>query len=303
MPPTHDDQTAPPDWFSREQGPGGLEVRTISADVVATAEVRASGGDDPPGISGLGSPYGVTVTINGFFVDWDEEVAPGAWRRTISRDGADIRSMHNHDTNLLLGRTTAETLRLWDDDEGLWYEVDINPDDPQAMSVFAKVGRRDVTGSSVWFRVVKDQWEEPTDDNDLERPKRTILEAELFEVGPVTFPAFTSTTVEAASMRALDETLVGFGVTTESRRASLAAEMLSDPEAAARQIREFFRRRPEIRDAVCPTSAHRPAAAAPQPTEPSAQADGSPEGSPPPHPTDADVRRKEREVAALAGLA
>jgi hypothetical protein len=115
--------------------------------------------------------------------------------------------------------------------------------------------------------VVKDLWEEATDDNDLEVAKRTILEAELFEVGPVTFPAFPQTTSEASSRSAgfrelgvsrsslsvLNGVLTAAGVTRS--RSIYASRFLADPTRAEQDIRALFARAPELRDKVCDTAA------------------------------------------------
>ena len=270
-----------PDGFERELGPGGLEHRSIPA---MGLEARQTD-ENRPQIVGFGSVYGQTTTIHGFFSEWDEEVAKGAWAKTITEDGADIRSMFNHDTNWLLGRTTSDTLRLEDRDEGLWYEVDINPDDVNAMSVHAKVERGDVTGSSVWFRVIRQEWTEPDDSNDLERPLRTILEARLFETGPVVFPAFPQT---SAGTRSLDGVLRAAGVTNPTRRAELASDLLADPDGVEARITELFARRPDLRDSVCQTAADTPSGA-----DPSAPADGPPARSSRPHLT---IARKRLEL-------
>ncbi len=241
--------------FSQEQGPGGLEARGYQT------ETRAED-DEFPAISGIGSPYGQMTRIAGWVEEWDEVVADGAWRNAITKEDVDIVSTFNHDLNQLLARTTSDTLFLSDPAEGLVYEAKINPDDPQAMSVHARVVRRDVTGASVWFRVLKDQWEEPSDDNDLEVPLRTILSADLFEVGPVVFPAFPQTTAEAASfdrlgfkreaMSALDESLRSAGITRHVSRAAYAFRFSADPET---EIRELFRQLPDLQARVCGPSA------------------------------------------------
>lgn len=255
--------------FEREKGPGGLEARGYMF------EARADG-DDTPMIAGIGSPYGQSTEIEGWFETWDEVVAAGAWRNTITRDNADIISTFNHDVNHLLARTTAGTLTLSESDDGLVYEAQVNPDDPNAMGVHARVARRDVTGSSVWFRVTREEWEEPTDDNDLERARRTILEAQLFEVGPVVFPAFPQTTSEAASFKrmgytrsglaAIDGSLTAAGVTRSCKRASYASRFLADPDSVAEELRTLFARVPDLRSQVCDID-HAAAAApgAPQP--------------------------------------
>lgn len=235
---------------------GAVEFRTQETNDTTADELR---------ISGLGSPYEQRVTLGGWW-EWDEEVATGAWARTVARDGADIRSMFNHDPNQLLGRTTAGTLRLDDTTDGLHYEVDINPDDPAAVGVHARVERGDVTGASVWFRVVREEWTEPTDDNGLERPLRRILEAELFEVGPVVFPAFPQTTAEAAA-RSIDTMLRAAGVTRSSKRAALTVDLLADPTGTEARIADLLARNPDMRDRVCTASepVDQPAADTPDP--------------------------------------
>ena len=246
------------DVFAKELGPGGLEARGH------TFEVRADTDETDEGaltISGLGSPYGQIARIEGWFEEWDEMVAPGAAHSSISRADVDIVSTFNHDINNLIARTTAGTLSLDDpNEEGLLYNAVVNPDDPNAMAIHARVARRDVTGSSIWFRVEKDMWEEPSEDNDLEVPLRTILRYDLFEVGPVVFPAFPQTTSEAsaASMRqlgykraalaAMDGSLTAAGITRHASRAAYAFRFLADPE---KEIRDLFVQDPDLRDRAC----------------------------------------------------
>ena len=71
---------------------------------------------------------------------------PLARSATLNED--DIRIVYNHDTGRVLGRRSAGTARIFEDKRGLFYRVTINSNDPDALSVAAKVQRRDVTGSS-----------------------------------------------------------------------------------------------------------------------------------------------------------
>jgi hypothetical protein len=277
-----------PDLFRSAVPEGALEIRTIAS----LAEARAAGDGAAPRISGLGSPYGVRATLGGSWFSWDEEVSPGAWRKTIGKDDADIRSMFNHDPNQLLGRTTAKTLELAEDDEGLHYDVQINTGDTSAMDTLAKVERGDVTGASVWFRVISEKWTEPTDDNGLDRELREILEAELYEVGPVVFPAFPTTT--AAAARSFDTMLKAAGVTTPARRASLTVKLLTDPAAAEEHIRTIFERNPQLREATC--NLRTAAVTSDGPTPPPEKVETSPEGPSRSHLV--AVRQRELELIA-----
>jgi hypothetical protein len=255
------------DRFQRELGPGGLEARGYTRDVSADTD------DDIMTISGLGSPYDQVTRIEGWFEEWDEQLAVGAWRGAITRANADIVSTMNHDLNNLIART-PDTLTLTDDDEGLHYEAIVNPDDPNAVGIHARVARGDVTGSSVWFRVEKETWEEPSEDNDLEVPLRTILRADLYEVGPVVFPAFPTTTAEASAagfrhlgykrsaLAAMDGSLTAAGVTRRASQAAYAFRFLADPEP---DIRALFLQDPDLRDKVCALDTAAAAASLAQP--------------------------------------
>lgn len=233
-----------PDGFERELGPGGLEVRTTPAELI---EARAANDDGKQRIVGYGAVYDSPTTIRGLFRDWDEEVAAGAFAKSIRE--SDVRSMFNHDINWLLGRTKAGTLHLSEDKTGLRYDVDINPDDVNALSVWAKVDRGDVSGSSIWFRVTRQEFTLPSDENDLERPKRRILEGRLFETGPVVFPAFTKTT--SGTARALDGVLRAAGIDNAMKRAELGAELLANPDDVEAELRALLDEQPELRAAVC----------------------------------------------------
>lgn len=254
--------------FASEVGPGGLEARGYSNDVRAETE-------QGPTIAGIGSPYEKASRIQGFGEDWDEVVARGAWRNTISRDNVDIVSTFNHDVNHLLARTSNGTLNLSESADGLVYEAAVNEDDPNAVGVHARVLRGDITGSSVWFRVVKDQWEEPTEDNGLEVAKRTILEAELFEVGPVVFPAFPQTTAVAfrglgvprVALETMRGALTAAGVTRNSTLAHHAYKFSADPDRIVDDLRALFARSPDLHDKVCTVRAAAETAPQPQDTK------------------------------------
>lgn len=290
--------SAAPEGFQRELGPGGLEVRSLGAErIEARVATTASG----PVVEGYGAVYEERTTIQGWFDEWDEEIAAGAGAKTIAE--GDIRSMFNHDTNQLLGRTTAGTLRLSEDDSGLLYSVDINPDDPVAMGAHAKVARGDVTGSSIWFRVIREEWTTATEDNGLERDLRRILEYQLFETGPVTFPAFETTTataraglLAARSVAVVDSMLRSTTGGRDGQRARRAADLLANPAGIEDEIRSLFARTPELREAVCscPTDS-RAADKAPGTT-------GTPPSSghlPPPE----YYQRRARALAARYGIA
>ena len=141
------------------------------------------------------------LILSGYFIKFDEttELWPGYFE-VIKREGvekaiqnADIRALFNHDDSLVLGRTGNGTVALGVDDIGLFGDIIINKEDPQAVGAYARVQRGDVVGCSFGFIPIKIDTEERADGSYLD----TILELEIFEVSPCTFPAYPQTEIAA----------------------------------------------------------------------------------------------------------
>lgn len=135
---------------------------------------------------------GYFAVFGSIYEMWDggrETIAPTAF------DGAlddDIRALTNHDTTLVLGRTTAYTLTLRVDEHGLWGSILVNQQDQDAMNLYHRVQRGDVSQCSFGFDILEEKHEER---NGV--VTWTILRVKLFEVSVCTFPAYTETSVEA----------------------------------------------------------------------------------------------------------
>jgi len=115
-----------------------------------------------------------------------EMIAPGAFKDAIEK--SDVRALLNHDPSFVLGRRKSGTLNLWEDERGL--AIDIDPPDTQwANDLLVTIGRGDIDQMSFGFTVGEDCWEEIEGET-----RRTILRVdELFDVSPVTFPAYPET--------------------------------------------------------------------------------------------------------------
>jgi HK97 family phage prohead protease len=140
-------------------------------------------------LEGYGAVYDTETVILGLF---RERIAPGAFRETVARD--DIRSLLNHNPDILLGRTSARTLTVSEDAKGLRYVVRLNAQDPMALGVAARIARRDIAGSSFWFAIDHaddEEWEPAPTRSGL--PLRTLKKLRLIDVGPVTLPAYEQT--------------------------------------------------------------------------------------------------------------
>ena len=130
-----------------------------------------------------------------------ETIDPGAFDLDADKD---VRCLTNHDTTLVLGRTTAGTLTLRVDDHGLFGSVEINDADSDAVNTYERVKRRDVTQCSFGFDILSETREELPGGVVIYR----INKVKLYEVSVCTFLAYTETGVDAVEMRKAQEETV-----------------------------------------------------------------------------------------------
>lgn len=168
--------------------PDGYESRTMQG----SCELRKKD-DGSVVLRGLGAVFGkLSENLGGF----REIIDSGAFDDT---DMSDVRGLFNHDSNYVLGRTASKTLRLKVVDDGLRYDIDV-PDTRTIQDlVVGPVERGDVSQSSFGFTIARDgdRWDE-NDDGVLIRTITRINR--LFDVSPVTFPAYPDATVGVRSM-------------------------------------------------------------------------------------------------------
>lgn len=119
-----------------------------------------------------------------------ESIDGEAFKNTLD---ADVRALINHDTRLVLGRTKSGTLSLKIDEKGLYGEIKINPYDTDALNIYERVKRGDVTQCSFGF-TINDEEAEYKDDGTVHF---RLKDLNLFEVSVCTFPAYEQTGVEA----------------------------------------------------------------------------------------------------------
>lgn len=153
-------------------------------------ELRVQGDGGDAKLTGYAAVYNSQSDDLGGFV---EVIAPGAFDSVL---GADVRALWQHNPEYVLGRTRAGTLSLSVDENGLRYDV-TPPATQWARDAVETIRRGDVSQSSFGFRVARDKFETLPDG----RVQRTVLEfAELYDVSPVTFPAYPQTSAEARAM-------------------------------------------------------------------------------------------------------
>lgn len=192
-------------------------------------EIRISGElravkkeDEPEKIVGYAARFNQLSDVLGNF---REQIQPGFFDG-IEND--DVRALFNHDPNYVLGRSTAGTLKLSQDDEGLAIEI-TPPDTTWARDLMTSIKRGDVSQMSFAFSVAEngDKWEKV----DGSWIRTLVKKGRVFDVSPVTYPAYPQT---SAAVRSKLETLQQEEITPPDQAASSGAEDQVKARQAAR---------------------------------------------------------------------
>lgn len=141
-------------------------------------------------VSGYAAVFNQWADIGGWFM---ERVAPGTFANSLRSD--DCVFLINHE-GLPMARTKSGTLKLSEDEKGLYMDTELDPEDPDVRLIVPKMRRGDLDKMSFRFTPLRQEWDESGD-----IPKRTILEATVSDVSIVTFPAYDGTDI---ALRSLD---------------------------------------------------------------------------------------------------
>ena len=142
-------------------------------------------------VSGYAAVFGEETNIGGMFT---EVIDRGAFANALQRQD-DVVFLVNHD-GLPLARTRSGTLRLTEDERGLYMETELDGSDPDVRAIVPKMKRGDLDKMSFAFVPKRQKWD---DSGDI--PKRTIQDLELHDVAIVTTPAYEGTEI---GLRSLD---------------------------------------------------------------------------------------------------
>lgn len=140
-------------------------------------------------VSGYAAVFNSETVIGGYF---RERISPGAFAEAIGRD--DVVFLINHD-GLPMARTRSGTLKISEDEKGLFMETELDPSDPEVQRIVPKMKRGDLDKMSFAFFPEVQEWDESGD-----IPLRTIKKAGLFDVSIVTFPAYNDTEIGLRSL-------------------------------------------------------------------------------------------------------
>lgn len=162
-----------------------METRFVTMPV----EVREI--DGKPTIEGYAAVFNqLSEDLGG----WQEVIEPGSFAGVLADD---VRSLWQHDPLYVLGRRTSGTLSIWEDETGLRYRV-IPPETQWARDVMVSIQRGDVNQSSFMFSVMPDGERWALDEMG-HAIRRLVRIARLYDVAPVTFPAYPTTTADVRS--------------------------------------------------------------------------------------------------------
>lgn len=130
---------------------------------------------------------------------FDEEILPGACDDVMNDD---VRCLFNHNPNYILARSVdgKGTLTLELVTEGLKYRY-ITPNRSFALDLQDAIEAGDVSQSSFAFRASEVVWVEKEGENELRQIKKI---ERLYDVSPVTYPAYQDTSVAKRSFDALE---------------------------------------------------------------------------------------------------
>lgn len=177
---------------------------------------------DAPTLSGEGT------TLTGHFAvfnEWTkidssfegrflERIAPGAFAKTFAENRDAVKVLFNHGNDTMGDQILGAIDTVEEDERGARYDVDLFDGLPPLILAGLRAG---AYGASFRFRVIpgKDDWNdhpERSDTNPDGLPERTVREVQLFEFGPVTFPAYASATAGVRSVSLTDSWMRSRGI-------------------------------------------------------------------------------------------
>jgi len=217
--------------MSKNQNMPEIESRFLSASV----EFRAGNGESETTkkVFGYAAKFNVeSENLGSNEYQFREVIMPGAFDDVLNDD---VRALFNHDNNLILARSKngEGTLKLGIDEVGLWYEFEA-PDTQAGRDLMTSIERGDIDQSSFSFRVAENGqiWEEKQIGDGAMMAKRTITKvSRLYDVSPVTSPAYPDATVALRSLEKFQseqekpEPIVDHSLSHWQRRLSLITSL------------------------------------------------------------------------------
>lgn len=142
--------------------------------------------------------YGVPYEVNDMFGSFTETIHAGACTELLESPDLDVRFLFNH-AGMPLARTTANSLQLNEDDEGLHIKAQIDPRMSLANDLSVAIERGDISQMSIGMQVdpTGDNWS-GEDEYGMPNVRNIYRLANVFDASAVTFPASTTTSIGLA---------------------------------------------------------------------------------------------------------
>jgi len=174
------------------------EVRTIDAE---NTELRSVDDDEQQYCEGFGVVYDREVEI---YPGYYEKINANAFKRCLDKN-TEIKSFINHNCEQILSTTKSNpSLQIESREKGLWFKSPIPPTQ-YGKDLAENLRRGNIKGASFMFSV-------PDGGDMITRDKkgkvhREIVDCDIYEIGPVTSPAYNSTRVNLRSIESVVEEL------------------------------------------------------------------------------------------------
>jgi uncharacterized protein len=134
-----------------------------------------------------------------------ETIAPGAFKRALA-ENADVRCLFNHSADKVLGRTASGTLTINEDEKGLHFRCQLDPNNTDHRNLHSSVKRGDINECSFAFTPNGpdgEDWQNVKDERGNWFISRMLKDVNLFDVSAVTHPAYDNTSVQARAAEIL----------------------------------------------------------------------------------------------------
>jgi len=185
-------------------------------------------------VSGYVNKAGQLSQILGSAKRFVEKVAPGAFRKAIEQSQRDIDFLAEHKNELILSSTRNGSLKLIEDEQGLYMSAVITPTS-WGKDYYELISNGLYRNMSFGFRTLKDSWK-PLKDGLFER---TIEELELMEVSVVKDPAYLQSTIAARGINLVEDVDIPSDLERENFNLEEFDKAMSELNKASEELRNF----------------------------------------------------------------
>lgn len=179
------------------------QTHSTDQEVRSLGEIRAAEPESTESRKVVG--YAAKFDTRSEYMGFYEVIKPGAF--TDALKSSDVRALFNHDPNLILARTSSGTLKLTQDKIGLRYEFEV-PNTSYGNDFLEAVKRGDVSQSSFAFTLQRDgaKWIQEEVEGVVIDVREIYNIKRVYDVSPVTYPAYTDTTIAARDLQSMKGT-------------------------------------------------------------------------------------------------